>query len=233
MDRYIKRLIREGENQQLDFKYCISDSKKIARTISAFANTDGGVLLIGVRDNGSIAGVRSDEEFYMIDAAAKLFCRPEIPVLIRQHISEGKTILEVEVSKGEKRPYQAKGDDGKWRAYFRQNDQNLLANSVLLQLWRKKERKSGILIRFGRPENILMEHLQKNGSITLSRFKKVAKIPGYRAEKIIVNFLLCNVLSMDASEKGYRYLLKDPINYQSLDPLQEYRLPEAIFPSSH
>jgi predicted HTH transcriptional regulator len=207
MDRYIKKLIKEGENQQLDFKYCISDSKKIARTLSAFANTDGGKLLIGVRDNGSIAGIRSDEEFYMIDTAAKLFCRPEIPVVIKQHITEGKTILEVEVTKGDRRPYQAKGEDGKWRAYFRQNDQNLVANSVLLHLWRKNERKTGVLIRFGKPENVLMQHLKNNGSITLSDFKKIARIPAYRAEKIIVNLLLCNILVMEASEKGYLYTL--------------------------
>jgi predicted HTH transcriptional regulator len=207
MDRFIKKLIEEGENQQLDFKYCISDSKKIARTFSAFANTDGGRLLIGVRDNGSIAGVRTDEEFYMIDAAAKLFCKPEIPVVIKQHIAEGKTILEVEVTKGNKRPYQAKGEDGKWRAYFRQNDQNLVANSVLLHLWRKNERKTGILIRFGKPENILLAHLKNNGSITLSGFRKIARIPAYRAEKIIVNFLLCDILTMKASEKGYLYIL--------------------------
>jgi predicted HTH transcriptional regulator len=207
MDRYIKKLIKEGENQQLDFKYCISDSKKIARTISAFANTDGGRLLIGVRDNGRIAGIRSDEEYYMIDTAAKLFCRPEIPVVIRQHITEGKTILEVEVTKGDKRPYQAKGEDGKWKAYFRQNDQNLVANSVLLHLWRKNGRKTGVLIKFGKPENILMEYLKNNGSITLSLFRKIARIPAYKADKIIVNFLLCDVLTMEASEKGYWYIL--------------------------
>ena len=67
MDRHIRELIAEGENQKLDFKYCVSDSRKIARTLSAFANTDGGRLLIGVRDNGSIAGIRSDEEIYMVD----------------------------------------------------------------------------------------------------------------------------------------------------------------------
>ena len=58
----IEELIAQGEHQQLDFKFEVSDSKKIARTLSAFANTDGGRLLIGVKDNGAIAGVRSDEE---------------------------------------------------------------------------------------------------------------------------------------------------------------------------
>lgn len=37
----IEALIEQGEHQQLDFKFEVSDSKKIARTLSAFANTDG------------------------------------------------------------------------------------------------------------------------------------------------------------------------------------------------
>ena len=66
---YIHALIAEGEHQQQDFKFEISDARKIAKTLSAFANTDGGRLLIGVKDNGKIAGVRSEEEKYMIEAA--------------------------------------------------------------------------------------------------------------------------------------------------------------------
>ena len=62
---YIHLLIAEGEHQRQDFKFEISDARKIAKTLSAFANTDGGRLLIGVKDNGKIAGVRSDEEQYM------------------------------------------------------------------------------------------------------------------------------------------------------------------------
>lgn len=67
---YIHALIAQGEHQQQDFKFEISDICKIAKTLSAFANTDGGRLLIGVKDNGKIAGVRSEEEQYMIEAAA-------------------------------------------------------------------------------------------------------------------------------------------------------------------
>jgi len=207
MESYLRKLISGGENQRVDFKYCINDSKKIARTLSAFANTEGGILLLGVRDNGSIAGVDSEEEYYMIDAAAKLYCRPEVPVKIRQHNINGKTVIEVEVKKGTHRPYMAKGEDGKWRAYFRNNDQNLIANRILLRLWKKDERKSGVLIRFGKAENILMEYLKQNESISLTAFRKLASIPVYRAEKIIVNMLLCGVLVMKASEKGIKYSL--------------------------
>jgi len=48
--RYLQTLIREGEHQQQDFKYRVSDAMKLAKSVSAFANTDGGRLLIGVRD---------------------------------------------------------------------------------------------------------------------------------------------------------------------------------------
>lgn len=59
---YIHARIAEGEHQQQDFKFEISDARKIAKSLSAFSNTDGGRLLVGVKDNGKIAGVRSEEE---------------------------------------------------------------------------------------------------------------------------------------------------------------------------
>ena len=80
---YLQQLIAEGEHQQQDFKFEISDARKIARSLSAFSNTDGGRLLIGVKDNGRIAGVRSEEEIYMIEAAAKLYCRPNVEISVR------------------------------------------------------------------------------------------------------------------------------------------------------
>ena len=56
--RYILRLISEGEHQQQDFKYKITDAMKLARSVSAFANTEGGRLLIGIRDDGAVSGVK-------------------------------------------------------------------------------------------------------------------------------------------------------------------------------
>ena len=89
---YIHALIAEGEHQQQDFKFEISDARKIAKTLSAFANTDGGRLLIGVKDNGKIAGVRSDEEKYMIEAAAQLYCRPEVNYSMQTFHVEGRSV---------------------------------------------------------------------------------------------------------------------------------------------
>ena len=90
---YIQRLIDEGEHVHQDFKFEISDARKIAKSISAFSNTEGGRLLVGVKDNGKIAGVRSEEEIYMIEAAAKMYCTPEVNISNKIFKVQGKDIL--------------------------------------------------------------------------------------------------------------------------------------------
>lgn len=86
---YIHRLIDEGEHEHQDFKFKISDARKIARSISAFANNDGGRLLVGVRDNGTIAGLRSEEDMHLIDAAARIYCTPAQEVEMQAFLCEG------------------------------------------------------------------------------------------------------------------------------------------------
>ena len=68
--QYLQSLISQGEHQQQDFKYRVSDALKLAKSVSAFANTEGGRLLIGVRDDGNMSGVRDEEEIYMMLQAA-------------------------------------------------------------------------------------------------------------------------------------------------------------------
>ncbi|MGB4774899.1 MAG: ATP-binding protein, partial [Daejeonella sp.] len=58
----IKNLILEGEGATLDFKKTITSCEKIARTMVSFANNKGGRLLVGVSDDGTINGVKSEEE---------------------------------------------------------------------------------------------------------------------------------------------------------------------------
>jgi predicted HTH transcriptional regulator len=193
----------------LDFKYCISDPHKIARSLSAFSNSEGGKLLIGVRDNGSLAGVRSDEEYYMIDAAARLYCNPEVKLAIRNHTINGKSILEVDVPKSIIIPVRAKNEEGKWRAYFRQRDQNFLADRVLLQVWRRSSSSRGLLLRFDEKEKLLLHHLRENGKITVAEFRRLAGLNGKSAEKIISDFILCGILRYEGSEKGLFYSLSN------------------------
>jgi predicted HTH transcriptional regulator len=209
MSHYIHNLILKGEGMNLDFKYCISDPQKIARTLSAFSNSEGGKLLIGVRDNGSLAGVRSDEEYYMIDSAATLYCDPEVKITTSNHTVNGKNILVVDVPRSAKIPVKAKDEEGRWKAYFRQGDQNFMADRVIQQVWRRKGSSRGLLLRFDEKENLLLNHLRGGDQITVAAFREMAGINSKTAEKILSDFILCGIIVCAASEKGLFYCLSE------------------------
>ncbi len=208
MSHYINKLIEQGEHQKLDFKFEITDSRKIARSLVAFSNTDGGKLLIGVKDNGTIAGIRSDEEMHMVETAAHMFCKPEVKFETREWQIEGKNILEVTIPKRKtSEPYYSKNKEGKWRVYIRVDDKNLLANRTLLRVWKRKNKKTGVRIKYTETEKLLLDYLYKHMYITLSKYSKIAKISRYRAETILVNFILLDIIDIVFTEKAVYYKL--------------------------
>jgi len=211
---YIRRLIEQGEHQRQDFKFGITDSRKIARSLVAFANTDGGRLLLGVKDNGSIAGVRSEEELYMVEAAASLYSRPPVRFSFREHREEGKTIVEIILAKSSDLPHFAENQDGRWLAYVRVHDQNILAPATLLKLWNlQKHAQEGVNIHYTDIEKTLLEYLEENRSITLTRFARMTGISRNRAERILLDFILLDVIEMIITEKQtYFQIKKSPGN---------------------
>ena len=133
--QYLQSLIREGEHQQQDFKYRVSDAQKLAKSVSAFANTDGGRLLIGVRDDGNMSGVRSEEEIYMMHQAAYRYCSPQASIRFDTYHVDGRTIVVVTVPPSDRRPVCAINDEGTKKAYIRIADENIVASPVHLALW--------------------------------------------------------------------------------------------------
>jgi predicted HTH transcriptional regulator len=207
LSRYIRELIEQGEHQQLDFKFEINDARKIARTLSAFANTEGGKLLIGVKDNGKIAGVRSEEEYHMIEAAAGMYCKPPVDFEVQKWTILGKTILEVDIARAENKPCLALSEEDRWLAYIRAGDQNLLANKVMLKVWQKEKRKKGILVEYSKTEEMLLDYLESNKQITLSKFCRICKIQRRQAERILSDLIALDVIRIRISEKGATYSL--------------------------
>lgn len=207
MKHRIRQLIEAGESQTLDFKFEISDSKKIARTFVAFANTDGGTLLIGVKDNGAIAGVRSEEEYYMIEAAAKMYCKPEVDFQTRKWTVDNKTILELIIPKSESKPHFALNDEKKWMVYIRVKDQNLLANGVLLKVWQQKKAKKPVYLEFTKVEKILLSYLEENPFVTISKLCKIALISRREAEDMLVKLISLGIIDIEFTEKQVLYKL--------------------------
>ncbi len=207
--RHIADLIANGEGQTLDFKFEINDAKKLAKTLVAFANTDGGILLIGVKDNGKIAGIKSDEEMYMIESAARIFSKPAIPYEIKIWQIGKKNILEVIIPKSNLRPHYAKNDKNKWIAYIRNKDKTLMANKVLIDVWKNSKNPKPIKIIYSRKEQLLLNYLTDNKFITIKEFVNLAQISYKLAQKILVDFILLDIIGIQITEKEALYYLKN------------------------
>ncbi len=210
-NHHILKLISQGEHQQLDFKFEVSDSKKIARTLSAFANTDGGTLLIGVKDNGNIAGIRSEEEYYMIEAAAEVYCVPKVIFTAKEWELEGKTVLEVKIESSVLKPHTAPDKNNIPKAYIRVKDENILANEILVMAWKKKTCSKGIHVKISKPVERLLDYLNINPFISTNGFCRIAKINYNVAKKILSDLLAINTLQYLYENKTIVYRLVERI----------------------
>jgi predicted HTH transcriptional regulator len=205
MNNRLRQYLKSEESTTLDFKQTVNSAAKIAKAMVSFANTKGGVLLIGIRDNKSICGVRSEEEKYMLDMAASFYCRPEINIDVQEHEAEGKIVLEVNVPEGGHKPYYAKDEEGKWWVYVRVNDKSLLASKTTVDFLRRQTSQRPTHIEFGHIEKGILEHLSKNERITMAEICHRFNISRRRATRILVNLMSLDVVRSHTTEKTEYY----------------------------
>ena len=208
VERYIRDLISEGEHDRQDFKFEITDSRKIARTLAAFSNTSGGRILIGVKDNGRISGISSDEEYHMIEAAARMYCKPPVRFDSKKLVTGGKTILEVLLTETDRKPVKAMAEDGTWKAYIRIRDQNLQAPAVQISVWKKQMRKRGLYLPYDEEKKILLSYLSDHEDISLSRYCRLARITRQKAVAVLSDLVVLGLISMEYNDTGVTYSLK-------------------------
>jgi predicted HTH transcriptional regulator len=193
---YIQTLIVQGEHQHLDFKFEINDARKIARSFVAFANSEGGKLLIGVKDNGSVAGVRTEEEHYMIEAAASYYCLPPVPYSVRKWELEGKTVLEVDIPEGKDKPYLVKLKEETPKAYVRIADENIRASHIQVMAWKKQKYPSGLLIDDAENQSRLLHYMETLQPVSLNMVCKTLMLTRKKAEHLLADMVYLNVLDI-------------------------------------
>lgn len=202
----IKKLIFEGEGVTLDFKKTITSCEKIARTMVSFANNKGGKLLIGVADDGTIKGVKSeDEERYMITKAAHLFARPALEPVFEEVYVDDKLVLVVDTLPSETKPHYALADDGKWWAYVRVKDKSVLASKIVLEVLKRSSADEGVLIEYSNNEKLLLEYLETHTRIGVKECSELLKVGRRRAQRILVDLILSGLIRINTTEKEEFY----------------------------
>jgi ATP-dependent DNA helicase RecG len=113
--RELVKLLNEGESERVEFKPSLSQTDKILECVSAFSNTDGGILVIGVRYTGEVIGVDIGKR--TIESLAnriKQNTDPKVYPSINTEEFDAKHVVILEVEEGKQKPVLASG-----RAYRR------------------------------------------------------------------------------------------------------------------
>lgn len=106
----LKKLIESGESETAEFKPSLSQMNEIVESISAFSNSSGGVLLVGVSNSGKILGVEAGKD--SIERLSNKISQGTDPKIYpKLSIDEigGKKIIAIEVGESKNKPHLAFG----------------------------------------------------------------------------------------------------------------------------
>lgn len=197
----IAKLAQQGEGLHVEFKKKAAHPEKIVREIVAMANTDGGYLLIGVDDDGTVSGQRFiEEEVYVMDKAIQTLIFP--PISVEKHVlglNAKKGVAVYQIKKSNLRPHFIVDNDKK-KAYVRVRDKSIQASREMWEILKRQKKQSDIVFQYGRKEEILVKALESKPSITLKEYMRIAKIPVYVASRTLVKLVLANVLQVIPQE---------------------------------
>lgn len=212
----LERLISNGENVNIEFKRKSPSLEKIAKEISALANTKGGFLFIGVEDDKTLYGVESEKtEIDYVQTACSHYIDPPIEPIIDVVKLHGYWIVTATIEESKKKPHSAqmelaKGEKkAKKRIYIRSGDESVLASSRMARLLKDTYNLNVKLkMNFGKNEERLFEYLENNKNITVPIYAKLVNISRRRAEKLLINLVRVGVLQIYTDQRRDYYTIK-------------------------
>ncbi len=177
----------------------------------AFANSTGGIMLIGVADDKRIAGLKcADEDEYLLDRAIQKFCFPRISYTIdRVQLYDEREVLVIRVPRSPTRPHYIVSDpvnnpDDK-KVYVRVADKSVQASREVREILKGEQAERDIRFSYGEKERKLMQHLGEHNSITVDLFASIAGISRRIASRTLVLLVLANVLMIHPSDVVDQY----------------------------
>ena len=200
----IAELIAQGEGSRLEFKSTISSAQRIAKTLVAFANTSGGLLLVGIDDDGRVSGIESEyHEMQKIERATDFFVEPALAISYEVLVYEGKDVLVVTVPESDEKPIRAIDERGKRILYVRSRDKSVPTNKLILS----QDAVDNKLLQ-SPTVRTLLQFLRKNDTITAAKMAQLINVSDQRAEKMLREYTEKGLLLMIDHPRPPRFSLK-------------------------
>lgn len=210
-------IIGKGETRHTEFKRLVHSPVKIAKSIVAFANTEGGIILIGVDDDKRITGIHSEKEMLeMVHDAIKLHIEPDLQIETEVIEYKKRLVLMVIVPESDDKPHYHVStsrdvDTLKYvenrKVYLREDSHNKVASPDRVFLM--KSAGDPLNISFGATEKMLLGYLEKNSSITAQEFSSLAGISMQKAMLTLIALVRSGAIILCTEGQKSYYCLQN------------------------
>ena len=207
--RELKQLVSLGEGISLEFKRRVPRDERIAKEVIALANTNGGRILLGVDDDGTITGVDdAGEEEFVLRRAVEAHCQPPVEFTTeRIVVADRRDVLLVTVPESRSKPHHlvpaadepsesVNGLPEDRPAYVRVEEMSVEASPESVRMMREDNEEQGVTFEFGENESLLMRYLDDYGRITVAEFAKLADISLEKASQTLVSLAKADLLRL-------------------------------------
>lgn len=209
----LKKLVQAGEGQHLEFKKKANHPEKIIKELVAFANANGGLLVLGADDDGTLSGSRDIEgEAFVLESAIDKWIRPKLHYnkeILSLSAKKGLALFHVQESSRKPHFVKLPESQGKGVAYIRHQEESLQASRELREIIRRRQKPRNIRFEYGEKERQLMLHLEDHDDISIQQFSQIAAIPKFVAARTLVRLVLANLLDVLPTGSCDLYRLKD------------------------
>ena len=205
----LKLLVAGGEGDSLEFKRKAAFPEKIVREMIAFANTKGGILLIGVGDDGSLPGLKHPaDELHVMDLALKKV-RPAMEYTVTLvAVNQARTIIQYEIPESKRKPHYILNSNRLKESFVRVEDKSIKASRELREIVKRRQRMKDIRFHYGEHERFLMQYLDEKKYITVKEFASLSGLGRLYASRKLILLVLANVLKIVPNEKGDLYSVR-------------------------
>jgi predicted HTH transcriptional regulator len=209
----LREIIRVGESSTVEFKRKFTTIDKIAREVIAFANTTGGMLLLGVDDNGTIVGVESEKEQIAQIEACQLVIIPELTLTTEVIGIDQRDVVVVYVPNSQQKPHRLVSDDPNERpherkAFIRQGENSVTASREMTRILASQNPTSPpMTLSIGDRERRLFTYLERHGRASVTDFARLVNISKRRAAQILVKLVRAGVVHINSDAGGDFYTL--------------------------
>lgn len=189
----LQSVIDIGENDVMEFKQILPHEKKVARVMAGFANSRGGIILVGIADDGSVEGIDDPEAveektFYI----AQFMCEPPVSYEFHSTMHRGRVIALIHIPESRCKPHRILMK-GKVVSYVKVGDRVLQA-SKKIEKWLDQVPSKGDRKGISKSEQAILSLFEGHQRVTIEDCRKNLNYSYRRLERLLHGLVMRGIL---------------------------------------